>query len=143
MVREYHRSRYHERMNDAATTRKRSRHAYVLVVHDGAIDVRKLVARLRTEYVVRESGSAFDALGELAARNHACVVCYVGGRVQAEDFRSLVSAVAKQDAAHIIFVATATTTPDDFECMEKMGRHWVEAAASPDEIAALVRAVSA
>ena len=131
------------RQNDAPTARKRSRHAYVLVVHDEDIDVTKTCERLRMEYVVRESPSAFQALRELAARPHACALCYVGGRIQAEDFRALVAQVASKEAARIVFVATAKSRQADFRCMEKMGRHWVEESASPDEIVALVRAVSA
>ena len=130
-------------MSDATTNRKHIRHVHVVVVHDPECNVEELCGRLRKEFVVRECPTTFGALSELATRQHACLICCVGGRIGAEEFRGMVGQVAKEQASLIVFIAMPSAKPEDFDCMERMGRHWLDHTVPVDEVLALVRAVSA
>lgn len=125
------------------TARTVPRYVFVLVVHDAPDAAGPICARLRSLFIVRDASSAFDALDALTARAYACVVCYLGGRVRAADIGSLVERTAEGQTHRLVFVAGEGASEEDFAYLQKAQRNWLAHPASPDEVLALVRAVSA
>jgi hypothetical protein len=124
---------------EATTGRGRIKGVYVLVVHDPTVDVRKIADVLTASFVVREVTTAFDALERLSGAPLACVVCVTGGAIRAEDFQTLVSRAAPEQAHRLLFVADGK----DAAFLESSGANWLSATSEPQEVLALVRAVAA
>jgi len=128
-------------VNDEATTgRGRIRGVYVLIVHDPAVDVRVLSDTIAAGFVVRSATTAFDALERLSGAPLACVVCVIGGAIRGEDFHTLVTRAAPEQAHRLLFIDQAGT---DAEFLKASGAHWLPQTAEPQEVLALVRAVAA
>jgi hypothetical protein len=125
--------------DEATTGRGRIRGVYVLLVHDPTVDVSTLCDALTAGFVVREVTTAFDALERLSGAPLACVVCVIGGAIRGQDFHTLVTRAAPEQAHRLLFVDHAQS---EAEFLKSSGAHWLPAAAEPQELLALVRAVA-
>jgi hypothetical protein len=124
---------------EATTGRGRIRGVYVLVVHDPTVEVQALCDALTAGFVVREVTTAFDALERLTGAPLACVVCIIGGSIRAEDFHTLVTRAAPEQAHRLLFIDQAES---EAEFLKASGAHWLPTT-EPQEVLALVRAVAA
>jgi DNA-binding response OmpR family regulator len=124
----------------STTARMRPRNAFLLVVHDEATTAKGVWDVLDTEYIVRDVTTAFDALEWLSQTTLACVVCVCGKSIRGEDFFNFVSRVSIDQAHRVVFIA-ASDDPD-VAFLEQSQNHWLEMPVNPEELIALVRAVS-
>jgi DNA-binding response OmpR family regulator len=124
----------------STTARMRPHGAFVLVVHDSTVDGVGVWDALHDEYIVREATSAFDALEWLSGTPLACVVCVLGVTFSGEDFYNLVTRLSAEQAQRVVFVA-ASDDPD-VAFLERAQCNWLATPVRPEELVALVRAVS-
>jgi DNA-binding response OmpR family regulator len=124
----------------STTARMRPRNAFLLVVHDAAVSGTGMWDVLDSEYIVRDVTTAFDALEWLSQTTLACVVCVCGKSIRGEDFFNFVSGISVDQAHRVVFIA-ASDDPD-VPFLERSQRHWLASPAKPEELLALVRAVS-
>jgi len=122
------------------TGRGHIRGVYVLVVHDPGVNIDPVVRALGDGFIVRDATTAFDALERLSGAPLACVVCVIGGAIHGEDFFTLVSRAAPEQAKRVVFIATEDT---ESAFLRASGASWLPSTAEPQEILALVRAVAA
>jgi DNA-binding response OmpR family regulator len=115
--------------------------AFVLVVHDSTVNGVGVWDVLHDEYIVRDVTSAFEALEWLSGTNLACIVCVLGVTFSAEDFHSLVVRLSAQQAQRVVFIA-ASDNPD-VAFLKRAQCNWLAMPVRPEELVALVHAVSA
>ncbi len=130
-------------MRDEFTTgRGNIRGVYVLVVHDAGVNVDAIRDALGDGFIVRDTTTAFDALERLSGAPLACVVCVMGGAIRGEDFFTLVSRAAPEQATRVVFIA-GEDNEKEAAFLRASGASWLPSSADPKEILALVRAVAA
>jgi hypothetical protein len=122
------------------TGRGHIRGVYVLVVHDPGVNMDLVVHALGDGFIVRDATTAFDALERLSGAPLACVVCVIGGAIRGEDFFTLVSRAAPEQAKRVVFIARDES---EAEFLRSSGASWLPSTSEPQEILALVRAVAA
>ncbi len=125
----------------STTSRMRPDGVFVLVVHDADVESVGVWDCLHDEYIVRDVTTAFDALEWLSGTTLACVVCVLGNSLRALDFETLVVRLSERQARHIVFIAPFEHV--DIEHLKSAGRDWLAMPVKPEELVALVRAVSA
>lgn len=126
----------------AVTERGRSRGVYLVVVHDVDVDVAALCETLRDAFVVREVTSAFDTLERLSGAPLACVVCVIGKTIVGEDFFALVKRAAPELVQRVLFVASQPLCDRERAFLKANDGHLVPEGSSPEEVLAIVNAVS-
>jgi DNA-binding NtrC family response regulator len=127
---------------EKVTERGHRRGVYVLVVRDENIEAPVLSQALDDEFVVRVATNATDIAERLSSVTLTCVVCVLGGNVRARGFFELVTRVAPAQATRLVFVASEESSEDE-AFLQQAKMNWIAASASPEEILAVVRAVSA
>lgn len=123
---------------DIASVQRRATLPHVLVVHDAAYPLDAVCDALRREYVVRELDAATDAIEALIERVYACVVCRVGGNVEASTFHRLVMGSSFRDLP-MVFIVADDATKEDVAYVQAECAHWLSQHASPNDVLALVR----
>jgi len=113
---------------------------FVLVVHDSTVTGAGIWDALHDEYIVRDATSAFDALEWLSGTTLACVVCVLGVTFSGEDFYNLVSRLSKEQARRLVFIARSDDP--DVAFLERAQCNWLAMPVRPEELVALVSAVS-
>jgi len=126
---------------EASTTARMKPHGvFVLVVHDPATSGVGIWDSLEEEYIVRDATTAFEALEWLSGTALACIVCVLGATIRGEDFFDLVSRISADQARRIVFIAP----PDDADVafFRLTQCNWLAVPVKPEELVALVHAVS-
>ena len=125
------------------TSRVLPKHQFVLVVHDSGEDVTRVCDRLRKALVVHTTTNPFEAVEPITVRRRACILCYVGRRLHAEDFYKLVARSTEEQVPRLMFVAGRYASSADVTFLRSADTRWLPHTATPDEIYDMVRTSAA
>ena len=124
----------------ASTARGRNAGVQVLAVHDPSMDLAPLWMAIAGEFLFHEATSSYDALERLSGAPLACIVCVCGGSIRAQDFWDFVVRLSLEASRRIVFIGQPENLSEEF--LKRTGCHWLPMPVQPEELLALVRAVS-